>query len=313
MPDPTLATISATEISMALGISPYGTPFTLWQRFKGHDIDRAGDARMTWGTKMEPLIIEQARDDLSLEVIPNAGDDGKQVYFRRGPIGATRDATIVDPDRGPGAFDAKCIFDYGTWMQKWGGGKAPPRHIELQLQAQMFCGDGKEPFQHGRIAAWVCGEITYFDREPIPKVWDQMEKTASQWFEDLKTDKQPDPFGDPMEQPWLALLDRPKGSAIDLTGDVDLAEKVRLYAWQQKQITGGQKAAATLKAQILAAIGPHESADFYGGISCKIQKRELKAITIERKASTSVSIKSYIPDDLPDEITESAEAGDLGG
>ena len=159
MPDPTCQTVSATEISALLGVSPYATPFMLYERFaNGADIDDEENNRMSWGKKMEPLIIEQAKQDLALEVVPNSLPDGSQAYFRRGLLGATRDATVIMPDRGPGAFDAKCVFDYRMWMERWNEGKAPPRHVELQLQCQMYVGDGEKPFDHGTIAAWIAGE-----------------------------------------------------------------------------------------------------------------------------------------------------------
>ena len=300
---------------MALNVSPYGTPFTLWQRFAhGRDIDPIEHSRMTWGTRLEPIIIAAAAEEQSLVIQPNVGTDGKQAYFRRGLIGATRDATIITPDRGAGAFDSKCVFDYRTWMQNWDGGKSMPRHIEIQLQCQMLVGDGTKSFDHGRVVAFVGGELHYFDREPIPKVWREMELVAEKWFDDLRNKRPgPDPFGDPVEAPWLALLDRPKGSRIDLTENIDLAEKIRLYEWSKAEQKKNEKTAAVLKAQILAEIGENEGADCFGGINVKVQKRETKASTIERKAFTSLTLKSYVPENLPDSLMDAAGEADLGG
>src|SRR5882724_10027041 len=178
MPDPTKATISATEASGLFNVSPYVTRWMLWQSFaKGVDIDATEDSRMSWGKKLQPLIIQQAADDLKFEVVPNADD----TYHRRGLLGCTRDATIICPDRGPGALETKCVFDYRTWMADWAGGKSPPRTHEIQVQQQMLVGDpsGDEAnnfgmYKWGVIAAWVAGEVHYFERKPIYDLWDRL-------------------------------------------------------------------------------------------------------------------------------------------
>ena len=104
----------------------------------------------------------QAAEDLKLEVRPNADD----TYHRRGLLGCTRDATIICPDRGPGALETKCIFDYRTWMADWGGGAFVPKPHEIQLQQQLLVGDGDDgfaaegsPYDWGVIAAWVAGAM----------------------------------------------------------------------------------------------------------------------------------------------------------
>src|ERR1700744_3883770 len=103
MPDPTKATISATEMSGLLGVSPYVTKWMLYQRFaKGIEGPGPDPNRLDWGTKMEPLLLEQAAADLHLEVTKS------QIYLRRGLLGCTRDADIYDPQRGPGALETKC-------------------------------------------------------------------------------------------------------------------------------------------------------------------------------------------------------------
>src|SRR3989442_9052297 len=128
MPDTTKQTISATQSPALFGVSPYMTRWMLLRHFiHGDPIDSPEHERMTWGKKLQPLVLAQAAEDLHLEVRPNAED----VYLRSEhfPIGCTRDAEIICPDRGPGTLETKCVFDYGVWMQTWNGGKALPKHI----------------------------------------------------------------------------------------------------------------------------------------------------------------------------------------
>ena len=151
MPDPTKKTISATEMSGLLGVSPYVTKWMLFQRF-AHGVEAPGPDhnRLDWGTKMEPLLLEQAAADLRLEVKTNRQADGSQIYVRRNLLGCSRDADIYDPQRGPGALETKCCFDYKILMQEWNGGKTPPRQHEIQLQQQMYVGDGVKAFDGPR-------------------------------------------------------------------------------------------------------------------------------------------------------------------
>jgi hypothetical protein len=131
MPDVTLQTPSATETPALWGLSPYVTRWMLYQRFaNGVRLDAGENARISWGRKLQPLVIAQAAEELRLKVQPNHA----HVYHRRGRLGCTRDATMLCPDRGPGARETKCVFDYPTWMREWDGGRnVPPMH-EIQLQ-----------------------------------------------------------------------------------------------------------------------------------------------------------------------------------
>src|SRR6202030_2608549 len=176
MPDPERKTLSATESPALFGASPYVTRWMLYQKFaNGENIEKPADERMNWGKLMQPIIIEQVARERGLEVIPN-----NDTYVRRGLLGCTRDATIIAPGIGPGALKIKCVFDYRVWMTKWNGGKTVPREVEIQLQQQMFVGDGDSnltpeviekatPYNWGLIAVWVCADLYYFERQPIPE------------------------------------------------------------------------------------------------------------------------------------------------
>src|SRR6266568_3399516 len=97
MPDPARKTLSATETPVLFGVSPYSTRWMLLRRFiHGDEFANPEHNRMNWGTRMQPLLLQQAADDLHLKVTPNATD----TYRRRGLLGCTRDAEVFCPDRG---------------------------------------------------------------------------------------------------------------------------------------------------------------------------------------------------------------------
>lgn len=289
MPDPTRATISATESPGLFGVSPYVTRWMLWQAFaNGVDINTPEDARMSWGKKLQPLIIEQAAEDLKLEVRPNDGD----VYHRRGLLGCTRDATIICPDRGPGALETKCVFDYRTFMSDWEGGRIAPKQHEIQLQQQMHVGegDGAPVYEWGVIAAWVAGEVHYFERKPIFELWQRLQDEAGVFFKSVNARQEPDPFGVPIEVEWLTkLLPTMRGKVIDLSADTAAephALAVRAYRDAKEQENAGKRTAEPLRARLLALARDAEEVLLPAGIKVRIGGNE-----------KSKRLNVYVPDD----------------
>lgn len=299
MPDPSNRTISATEAPALIDASPWLTRWMLYQKFaKGLDLSTAPNSRMDWGLRMEKLVVEAVAEELKLEVIPNHGDDGKQVYERRGQFGTHRDATIICPDRGVGALETKCVFDYGVWMREWSGGKAPPRHHEIQLQVQMMVGDGERPYQWGCLSAWLAGELHHFERKPIPGLWKQLEVEAQKFFDDVAAGREPDPFGAPVEAPFLAeAFPTIAGKTLTMdeanTENLKVAEQVRMLTWHSAERLGHEKAEKDIKAQLLALAKDNEEVVLPYGIRVKIQRQERKGYEV--KPTTVVMVKPYVP------------------
>jgi hypothetical protein len=299
MPDPLRKTISATQAPALFNVSPYITRWMLYHHFaNGLDLDGGADARMNWGKKMQPLIVEQAAAELALEVRPNSDD----TYHRRGLLGCTRDATIICPDRGPGALEIKCIFDYATWMRDWGGGKSVPRQNEIQLQQQMFVGDeAGESYRWGQIAAWVAGELHYFERAPIPDLWRRLEQEAAEFWIAVTSKVEPEPFGAPVEIPWLTeLLPTVKGNALDLSADPasePTAQMIADYKYAKGQEGAFAKAAELLRARILALVKDHDEVVLPFGVKVNVSTTKMAAQ--QRAASIQKRIKVFVPEKLP--------------
>jgi hypothetical protein len=300
VPDPTKQTISATESPALFNASPYITRWLLWRRFaKGLNLDGEADERMLWGRKMQGLVVDHAAAELRLEVQHNETD----VYLRRGLLGCTRDATIICPDRGPGALETKCVFDYATWMRDWNGGKQPPRHHEIQLQQQMFVGSGTVPYRWGVLVAWVAGNVHYFEREPIDEFWQKLYASAEGFFRDVEAGNEPEPFGSPVELPWLAtLFPVIKGNAIDLTAAADadaLAQIAVDYRNAKEQEAGGARAAEPLRAKLLAVLKDHDEATLLDGVRIRVSPvRNGKRIKVYVPDGRATLSPNSIPDDI---------------
>lgn len=307
MPDPQRKTVSATEVSALFNASPCETRWSLWQRFtNGASLPRVEDERMRWGKALQPLILEQAAHDLKLEVIP-----GQERYVTRGNVGCTRDATIICPDRGPGALEVKCVFDYRRWMQDWSGGESVPRHIEMQLQTQMFVGDSyeysgcsvcdepleeleecpifgcdgvaarltthRDPYSWGVIAVWVCADMYYFERKPMTDLWSRIDVEADKFMQSVRDGVEPDPFGSPIELPLLTqIYPTIEGSWIDLRGDTEeslkWAVKARTYTITKSTENASKKVCETLRAEMIAKLRGAEKCVLAGGGSFGLGK-----------------------------------------
>lgn len=304
MPDPTKKTISATEMSGLLGVSPYVTKWMLYQRFaKGIEAPAPDHNRLDWGTKMEPLLLDQAAADLRLEVQTNRQPDGSQIYVRRGLLGCSRDADIYDPQRGPGALETKCCFDYKILMQEWDGGKTPPRQHEIQLQMQMMVGDGKKPYEWGTIALWCGGDMTYFHRKPMPDLWELFQKEAIQFFEDVNAGREPEPFGSPIEVPLLKqIFSKPSGEIINATerlGEVEatkLAQRVADAEYQRVLRLAAEKVEDKVKAEILGLLKDADEIELPQGIRVKVTRAPRAGYSV--KPTVAVTVKAHIPQQI---------------
>lgn len=308
MPDPTRQTISATEMSGLLGVSPYVTKWMLYQRFaKNIEAPRPDHNRLDWGTRMEPLLLDQAAADLRLEVTSNRQPDGSQIYLRRRLLGCSRDADIYDPQRGPGALETKCCFDYKILMQEWDGGKTPPRMHEIQLQQQMFVGDGTTSFAWGTIALWCGGDMTYFHRKPMPDLWEIFEREAREFLDDVIAGREPEPFGSPIEVPLLKqIFNKPTGEIINGTeklGEVEatrLAQRVADAEYQRVLRLAAEKVEDKVKAELLGLLKDADEIDLPQGIRVKITRSQRAGYSV--KPTVAVTVKAHIPQQINGEF-----------
>ena len=289
MPDPNRETISATQVAALFDASPYVTRWMLYQHFaNGLDIDPDESSRMKLGKRVQLALLDQAADDLAFAVTKNESD----LYVRsvKNKIGCTRDAEVLCPDRGIGALELKTVWDYSVWMTAWGGGIVP-RHIELQLQVQMMVGDGSTPFGWGVIGACVCGEMKYWERAPMVKLWKDIEERVVKFFRDIDDGNEPEPFGDPAEDPLMALLypsaDPEKEQDLD---DIELGETARMYAWAKAEATGHKKVESALRPKLLEAAKDNGVTKLPGAVLyVKKSESEASVVTLPKKTIQKIN------------------------
>lgn len=296
MPDPTRKTISATQVACLFGCSPYETEFSLYHWLRGVDIPETETGRMTWGKRMQPLLIQAATEDLKLEAVV----DEKYVAFAGLPVGCTRDAIITCPDRGQGALEMKCVFDYRQWMTRWQGG-TPPLDIELQIQVQMMVGDGNVSFKWGVIAVWLAGEITYFERKPEPELWEEIDRRVLAMLARVDTDNEPGVTGTEREEALLNKL----YPATDPVSTIDIedpdgtwVESLREWEYAKEQAKVFDKMAKAHKTKLLGLAKDHGKIYFQGdpGAIVDIKKTAIEGGTSVRKPHIRTTVSHYIPE-----------------
>lgn len=295
MPDPRRLTVSATQVAALFNRSKWDTRWTLWKQFRGEAAEHKEDARMSWGKKMQPLLLEQAAADLALEVKP------WDKYLSRGVIGATRDAEIFCSDRGYGALETKCVFDYGQWMRAWDGGNTVPFDYEAQLQAQMYTGGGTTPFGWGVIAAWVCGDMYYFERKSDEAFQAAMVREAQQFLAEVREGQEPDPFGVELELPELArswgVAKVPSQRDLrDFEDARDMAETARMYAYAGDQERFWKKTRAAAKAKLVGWGKGCDEMALPGGVWVNYNKTKAGALLVNVNAAAADDSPASLPE-----------------
>jgi hypothetical protein len=305
MPDPQRKTISATQSAALYNASPYITPWMLYHFLRGADIESAATDRMSWGLKLQPLVLEQAQQDLKLDI--NANFSQRYVTAKTEPMGYTADALIWCPDRGPGAVEVKCVFDYGVWMREWDGGKTVPRHHELQLQHQLTVGDGDKSYAWGVIAVWICGEIKYYERARDDAVSGDLQHRCREFMITVERAKEPDPFGSSAELPILAkLFPIVKGSELDLRNDpagpkwAQLAANLKSYKDQESFYS---KAAKDAREHLLVMARDNEIVRLPGA-TLKLRTVDVKEHMRKASRYTNLTVELTGEEQKPQELPE---------
>jgi hypothetical protein len=311
MPDRELKTLSSTEVPALMGASPYKTRWTVMQRFMGNETATAGHNYMDWGLLLQPKVLERAAAELALEIEPNTLD----TYTRRNLLGCTADAWTRAPDKGRGAVECKCIFNPHVWMNDWAGGKRVPKHVEIQHQVQLYCGDGTSPFPWGIIVAWYQAELHYFNREPIPDLWAEFESEAQQFFADLQAGNAGKPFGSAVELPLInQLFQVVEGKVLDLTHD-PLGEALAQDAATLLDFAANRKFAQknedVCKAHLRAAIEDAETLRLPHGVVVRAKRISKKAHQV--KATSYTQLDVFVPDAFDTPTTMLADNALAGG
>jgi len=285
--------IGASEIGALLGVSDYETPYSLWARKSGlipreqdHPViteDKITLSPLGRGLALEPLAIDLAR-----QLKPRWTIKRGVTYFRdpAARLGATPDAIANDPDRGFGLIQFKSVEPF-IFRQKWinadGEIEAPLEYVVQVNQEAMLTG-----------AAWaVIGVMTIsFTVDllliEVPIHAGIMERIRAEapefWRRVEQRDPPPADYARDGETIARMLRESDPGSVIDLSGHNRIRELGARQADLAALIKSAQDERAAVRAEILDAIGPAETAMVDGRVFATaktIRKKEclMKATT----------------------------------
>jgi putative phage-type endonuclease len=127
--------IGASEGAAVLGVSPWDSPYAVWQRKVGQGVAKATTAPMRLGNELEGLVLEWSARHTGRSVSPRGASYEVVLHPEHDCIGSTLDARQHDKDKGPGVNEAKVILHTADEWQ----GADPPVQYQVQLQQQLAC------------------------------------------------------------------------------------------------------------------------------------------------------------------------------
>ncbi len=257
MPDPTLKTVSATQIAGIANRSQYDTRFELYHHFIGDvPIERQADERMTWGKRLQPVILGAVADHLRLEVIPNDAYLTNPTW----PVGATIDGFCMDPQRGLGVVETKNV-DKLVHLDQWSE-QGGPDYVELQVATQLMVEHPEHGFpKWGIIAALVGGnDLKFYERKPEPELYNEIAGLASAFLNDVQERHEPEVAGVKSELPVLRKLFPETAeakwlNAEDLDDPDQVTEWIRELHFFSGQGSMAKKQTESLQTRLMAVAG----------------------------------------------------------
>lgn len=307
MPDPTRQSVSASQASALLNVSPYATRWLLWQAFKHPEtvtLDTRPDKRMAWGNKLQSAILAATAEQYRLDCIENIENE----YVRRGFLGCTRDGLMVEPSTGKIVVEAKTV-DRDVFRHQWANGTVPP-HIEIQVQVELYAEDASRAI----IAVLVGGnDLKFLERRPNAEIRAGLLTEAELFFLSLERDEPPDASGSAVELPALAALYpvRPERKRFE-TVERAIGEQLRTLHWAQDQRAFATRLADQTKAKVLGLIGDAEIVTAPGAHAYvntfAVNESRCECGRVNRKGYVATNIKVNVNDEDPPEPEEVSHA-----
>lgn len=135
-PDQLLArkrTIGASEAAAACGLSPWTTPFQLWQDKTSDTVEQVDNARMEWGRRLESVVLAKYAEGIDTRAVPMQSPCLTHVSETYPFMSCTPDALL--PDR---VVEIKTAGLSSA--REWGepGTDVVPMHYLLQVTHQMI-------------------------------------------------------------------------------------------------------------------------------------------------------------------------------
>lgn len=252
-----LAHIGGSETAALLGLSPWDTPWSLYQQKIGAipppDFSQLGE-RQRWGLNLERAIISEVARQTKQDI-----RKWTQGPLSNGVLGGHPDSRRVVSNKTKAMVEIKTV----DWLifRDWGG--SPPDHYVLQLLTYMHLAGVDE----GMIALLVGGNnLKMFHYEQRPRLMEIIEKKAFELFDRVRRGDPP-PINYEADREAIQELFKITGGTageefVDLSDDNEVADAIQTYIAE----SAIEKAAKKNKEQAGALI-KHKGASA-GGVLC---------------------------------------------
>lgn len=238
---------TASDMGVLFGLVGFGgrTISDVWYEKRYGRVQGVGNASTRLGTKLEPLILDEAENELGPIV-------DRQKWFRIDQIGATIDGRCERDGR---PVEAKTSGILWKPDGQWGDGDDEvPDAIVLQVQAQILVVDSDMAY----IPAMIGGRgYNLYRVERSDKLIDAMKIRVAAFWATIRDDNPP---AIPPQLETLKCLKRVPNKVVSI--DPDLVEEYR-------DVTASEKAESErrefVKRKIIAAMGNAEAAESPAG------------------------------------------------
>lgn len=264
------AGIGSSDAPGVLGISPFTSPLSVYADKLGLMLDREATEAMKWGTRLEPLIIEEFGQETGRKVARAS----QLIRSTERPWQlATLDAEQEALGRAnTGALEIKATgFRAGDWTE------GVPRHVYAQVQHQLDV----TGYDWGSVAVLMFGcRMLWSDVERDDAFIEKMRAAELDFWNRVQAREPVAPDGSASCAEALRVLyPHDTGEVVALPGDlIGLdAEREALKA----EMKSSEHRVAYLDAEIKAALGSASVGELANGVSYTYRLQKRKAYEVK--------------------------------
>ena len=236
--------VTASDLPIICGLSPYLTPWELWARKTGLVPNTPPTLQMDLGSALEEPIQRVANKHWNLGIIPNALD-----VLVHHPIVSWAAATPDGHIDGENKINEVKLVGKG---QDWRDGVPP--YVVAQIQWQMECCQAESCI----VLALVWSRLKMYEVEYSSDIINAMMPRAEEFHEYLISNEAPP--GEP--PPPVEIPKQKSDTIIEINVEDNLFSEVDTYAKVRQEMAEHKKAKDAYETKIKHRIGE------YGGVRC---------------------------------------------
>lgn len=261
--------IGASEAAMALGVSPYGTAWQLWERKRAPAAEKRADV-LQRGHRWEPAVLAEYADESGYTVLDPGkacgGTSGQVVtlYRRELPwLRETPDAFAVDRAGGLGQVEAKTALRAHEWapepgvvIDRWDDAHAElvPPHYAIQGYVQLIVTGLPWVDLCALVPRYGWLSVRWVRLQRDPETQTQITDALTEWWERHVVDGEPPPLdgSEPCNRYLAQKFPSPSGKEKPTRGATreEIALMIEL-AELKARVKRDEERAAELRNQLL--------------------------------------------------------------